>query len=84
MAGLTCTDSQPLRPASRAWIGARVAAPRTAISSTMAQVSSTSVQAGLAAASSRILGTQKPRSLASTSSTIGGLEVAPVAPRSIA
>ena len=50
----------------------------------IAQVSSTSVQAGFAAASSRTRGTQCPFSFFMTSSTIDGLEVAPVAPRSTA
>ena len=50
----------------------------------IAQVSSTSVQVGFAAASSRTRGTQWAFSLPRTSSTIGGFEVAPVAPRSMA
>ena len=60
------------------------AAPSTAISSTIAQVSSTSVHTAWAAASSRTRDDQRTRSFFITSSTMLGLEVAPVAPRSIA
>ena len=49
-----------------------------------AQVRSVSVQVGFVAASSRIRGSQVERSLRSTSRTIVGLEVAPVAPRATA
>ena len=55
-----------------------------AISSITAQVMSVSVHEGLASASSVIRGIQWARSLRSTSSTMLGLDVAPVAPRATA
>ena len=59
--------------------GARIAAPRTPISSISAQVSSTSDQVGCSVASSRTRGAQCARSFFITSPTMTGFEVAPVA-----
>ena len=84
LAGFVWTESRPCRPPARSKTGWRMPAPRAAISSMIAQVSSTSVQVGFAAASSWTRGTQCAFSFFMTSSTMLGLEVAPVAPRSTA
>ncbi len=83
-AGLVWSDSRPTCPPPRSKTGRSTAAPRAAISSTIAQVSSTSLQVGFASASSRTRGAQTALSFFITSSTMLGFEVAPVAPRSTA
>ncbi len=73
-----------MRPPSRSKTGLRSSAPRTAISSIRRQVTSSSVQVGLAATISPIRPRQRSSSLVSTSPTIVGFVVAPVAPWAIA
>src|SRR6185437_4601071 len=77
-------ERRPLRPRSRRWIGSRIAAPRTAISSITCQVMSTSLARGFSRAIVLILGSQTSASFFRTSPTMVGLDVAPTAPRATA
>jgi hypothetical protein len=82
--GFVWIETRPFLRPSRSKTGSRISAPRTEISSKSCQVISSSVQVGLAAISSRIRSSQRWSSFFSTSPTIVGLLVAPVAPRSTA
>ena len=82
--GSTCAERRPCRPRLASWTGARSVAPRAATSSTIRHAISVSAHVGCSAASSRARARQVVPSARTMPRTMGGFEVAPVAPFAMA